>query len=211
MRDANCRDGDAVRPAEPDQRVAPRFTLLLRMGKLISDEGEFLCIVRDVSETGLSVKLFHPLPHSQNMVLEFPNGDQHRIQPVWQEDGKAGFRFAEIIDIARVIEGPSPFPRRPVRVNVTAAAQLDIGGRSLPVEIRNLSQQGALIGCGERLPIYQRLVLRADGMPDIRAKVRWRRSDECGLVFEDTFQFGELAEVVFTLQGMPGAAATEPR
>ncbi len=207
MRDANCPDGDAGSAAETEQRVAPRFTLLLRMAKIVTEAGEFLCIVRDVSETGVSVKLFHPLAEGGRMVLEFPNGDRHDIQPVWQESGKAGFRFGQPIDIARLIEGPSDYPKRPVRVNVAVPAELLVSGQPIAADIRNLSQQGALLGCAERLPIFQRVVLRAEGMPDIHAKVRWRRQEECGLVFEDTFQFGELAEVVFHLNTVHGRDA----
>lgn len=189
-----------------DHRVAPRFTLLLRMAKLICGRGEFLCIVRDVSETGASVKLFHPLPAAGDMLLELPNGDRHPVETVWQDEGKAGFRFRRPADLSRLIENPSEFPKRPVRVSLTVPAELCFAGRVLAAEIRNISQQGALIACGEKLPIFQRLMLRAPEMPEIRAKVRWRRDDECGLVFEDTFQFGELAQVVFAMQN----AAPQP-
>lgn len=185
--------------ADGDHRVAPRFTLLLRMAKLICGGREFLCIVRDVSETGASVKLFHPLPSAGEMLLELPNGDRHPVETVWQDEGKAGFRFARPTDLSRLIESPSEFPKRPVRVSLTVPGELCFGGRVLAVEIRNISQHGALIACGEKLPIFQRLILRASHMPEIRAKVRWRRQDECGLVFEDTFQFGELAQVVFAM------------
>ena len=39
-----------------DQRAAPRFTLLIRAAKLVSAQGEFVCVIRDVSETGVSVR-----------------------------------------------------------------------------------------------------------------------------------------------------------
>lgn len=63
MRDMMRPDeGSPLPGADQDHRAAPRFTLLLRMAKLVCGPAEFLCIVRDVSETGASVKLFHPLP-----------------------------------------------------------------------------------------------------------------------------------------------------
>ena len=46
----------------PEQRVEPRFTLLIRAAKLIAGSDEFLVVVRDVSRDGLKVRTFHPLP-----------------------------------------------------------------------------------------------------------------------------------------------------
>src|SRR5690606_20786923 len=53
-----------------DMREAPRFALLIRSAKLICDSGEYLCIIRDVSETGVRLRLFHPLPPDQLLTLE---------------------------------------------------------------------------------------------------------------------------------------------
>src|SRR5687768_5980409 len=79
---------------EVEQRGVPRFTLLIRAAKLLSPAGEFLCVVRDASEAGVSVRLFHPLPADVALTLEMPNGDCHELERVWEEEGKAGFRFA---------------------------------------------------------------------------------------------------------------------
>ena len=185
---------------EAEQRCAPRFTLLIRAAKLISPAGEFLCVVRDASETGVSVRLFHPLPKDVPLTLEMPNGDCLALERVWEEDGKAGFRFAAKVEIDRIIESPSRFARRAVRVNVEVPCDLLVGIRRVPGTILNLSQQGAMISTLEKLSLMQRVKIRADGMPEISAKVRWRRNDSYGLSFEDTFQFAELAELAFELR-----------
>lgn len=185
---------------EAEQRRAPRFTLLIRSAKLTSPYGEFLCIVRDVSETGVSVRLFHPLPADVPLTLELPNGDRHPLDRVWEDDGRAGFRFADHTDIERLLESPSPFAKRPVRVNLEVSCDVMVGARWVAGRILNLSQHGALITTLERLSLVQRVKLRADGMPEVAAKVRWRRDDRYGLSFEDTFQFAELASLAFDLR-----------
>ena len=38
-----------------DQRGAPRYTSLIRAAKLVCGQGEFVCVIRDVSSTGVSV------------------------------------------------------------------------------------------------------------------------------------------------------------
>ncbi len=185
---------------EAEQRRAPRFTLLIRAAKLIGPAGEFLCVVRDASETGVSVRLFHPLPADVPLSLEMPNGDSLALERVWEEEGKAGFRFADQVEIERIVDCPSRFTRRAVRVNVEVPCDLLAGIRRIPGTIHNLSQQGALISTIERLSLMQRVRIRADGMPEITGKVRWRRNDSYGLSFEDTFQFAELAALAFELR-----------
>jgi hypothetical protein len=188
-------DGDGA-----ELRSAPRFTLLIRAAKLVGSDCEFLCVVRDASESGVSVRLFHPLPPGMPLTLELPNGDRHLLECVWEESGKAGFRFREPADIERIVEGPSRFAKRAVRVNLEVRCLIEAGGRRFDGTLRNLSQQGAQICTGERLSLIQRVKLTAHGLPEIAAKVRWRRNDCYGLSFEDTFQFAELAALAFDLQ-----------
>jgi hypothetical protein len=185
---------------EPEQRCAPRFTLLIRAAKLISPAGEFLCVVRDASETGVSVRLFHPLPPDVPLSLEMPNGDCLALERVWEEEGKAGFHFAGRVELDRIVDCPSRFARRAVRVNVEVACELLAGIRRVPATIHNLSQQGALITTPDKLSLLQRVKIRADGMPEVTGKVRWRRNDSYGISFEDTFQFAELAALAFELR-----------
>lgn len=193
-------DGSPVAVAAGDARAAPRLALLIRSAKLTSAEGEFLCVVRDASENGVSVRLFHPLPRDVPLTLEMPNGDRHAVERVWEEEDRAGFRFRDPADIARIVEGPSTFAKRAMRVRLEVPCELLANGRAVPAVVRNLSQTGALIHTAERLSLIQRIKLRAGGMPEIAAKVRWRRGDDYGLSFEDTFQFAELAALAFDLQ-----------
>ena len=198
---------DEVVPAATEQvveedelRSAPRFTLLIRAAKLTSPVGEFLCVVRDASQTGVSVRLFHPLPADVPLALEMPNGDCHALERVWESEGKAGFRFAGPVNLERIVESPSRFTRRAVRVNIEVPCDLLVGLRRVPAKIRNLSQQGAQISTAEKLSLVQRVKIRAEGMPEVAGKVRWRRDDSYGLSFEDTFQFAELAALAFDLR-----------
>ena len=34
-----------------EERAAPRFTLLIRAAKLVAPQGQFVCVIRDVSST----------------------------------------------------------------------------------------------------------------------------------------------------------------
>lgn len=186
---------------EAELRTAARFTVLIRAAKLIAPDGEFLCVIRDVSETGLSARIFHQLPECGAMLIELQNGDRYEADLVWQDEERAGFRFHKPVDVSRLVEVPSHHSKRAIRLNCEASAELLASPQVFPVHIQDISQQGAKLTTPEHFSIDQRVKLRAEGMREIEAKVRWRRDGTCGLIFEETFQFGELARIVQHLQG----------
>ncbi len=184
-----------------EQREATRYTLLIRAAKLVCDSGEFLCVIRDASETGISVRTFHRLPSATRMVVELQNGDRHELDLVWQKEDRAGFQFIHQADISRIITSPSRFTKRAIRLNLTAAAVIKTSdGRCEEVEIVDLSQQGAKIACECRFALDERVKISAKGLPETNAKVRWRKDGGCGLIFEDTYQFGDFARIAARLQ-----------
>ena len=95
-----------------DLRAAPRFTLLIRAAKLISAQGEFVCVIRDVSETGVSVRLFHALPGCQQFELHMPAGAVYEINRVWQRDNEAGFTFSQPVEVPQLINESADYPKR---------------------------------------------------------------------------------------------------
>jgi hypothetical protein len=118
-----------------DQRSTPRFMLLIRAAKLTAPDVEFLCVVRDASESGVSVRLFHPLPEAIELTLELPNGDRHPLERVWEHEGKAGFRFREPVELERIVEARSEYPRRavaaPARGSVLAGVRRTARARTI--------------------------------------------------------------------------------
>lgn len=185
-----------------EQRAATRYTPLIRTAKIRCPRGEFLCVVSDVSVTGVSLRLFHPLPSESPLDLEMPNGESQPIEPVWKEEGRAGFRFAGEVDLPRLLQGHGKWPKRPIRLNLKMPASLaGLTGR-YEATIRNISLQGAQIECDAHLAIDQRLRLSTDRLPEIVTKVRWRDGKLYGLIFDDTFQFADLARIAAEVQGV---------
>jgi hypothetical protein len=167
---------------------------MIRPAKLIADSREFICVVRDISEQGIKLRLFHELPAHQHLTIEFENGDRHAIALVWQGDDMAGCRFVGAIDLQRVIAVQSDaYPRRQPRVQVAVEAVLCAGGLRTPVVLRDLSQRGAAIDCPGWLMIDELVRIESSALPTLHAKVRWRRPPRYGLVFEQTFRLEDLA------------------
>lgn len=176
-----------------EEREAPRFTLLIRAAKLVAAQGEFVCVIRDVSQTGVSLRGFHVLPVSEPLWLELQTGERYAIAPVWSRGFEAGFRFVHAVDVAALVAEAGRFPKRRLRLGIAFPVELAFLGGRVRAEVQNLSQQGARIACDALLAIDQPLRLCSGQMPEVRARIRWREGREYGLVFDDTFSLSQLA------------------
>ncbi len=187
-----------------DLRTAPRITLLIRAAKLVSAQGEFVCVIRDVSESGLSVRLFHALPGCKDFALHMPAGAVYEINRVWQRDNEAGFTFAEGVEVAQMINESADYPKRGLRLAVCFPVMIATLTQRCEAVVENLSQQGARITCDALLAIDQTVRIEAPAVTgelrEVRAKVRWRRDQQYGVVFDDTFALGDFARLAARLQ-----------
>lgn len=187
-----------------EMRAAPRFTLLIRAAKLVSAQGEFVCVIRDVSETGVSVRLFHALPVGEEFALHMPAGAVYEVRRVWNRDNEAGFAFAEAVEVTRLINESSDYPKRGLRLALCFPVTITMLAGSFEAVVENLSQQGARLTCNALLAIDQSVRIMVPGLGgetrEVRAKVRWRRERNYGVVFDDTFTLGEFARLAAQLQ-----------
>lgn len=201
--------------AGSELRAAPRFSLMLRAGKLVSEAGEFLCILRDVSQTGFRARLFHALPAVGQYHLELGNGERFAVEPVWEEGDHAGFRFTdEPVNVQALVEETSRHPRRQLRLRVQPPLPVMIvaDGVSRPARLLNLSQNGVAIEIEESLALRQPVQLEASGMSRSHGRVLWRRGKLHGIVLQEGFRMDELARLVVRLQsGASKSAGVQAR
>ncbi len=202
---ANTAKLDQQPPAaDEEMRAAPRFTLLIRAAKLISAQGEFVCVIRDVSETGISARLFHALPGCKNFALHLAGGEAYEITRVWERGNEAGFTFAQTVDVRQLISESGEYPRRGLRLGLCFPVTVASLTQRMEGVVENLSQQGARIACDGLLAIDQNVRIEVPGingeLREVRAKVRWRRDSHYGMVFDDTFTLGDFARLAARLQ-----------
>lgn len=183
-----------------EHRAAPRFTLLIRAAKLVSSQGEFVCVIRDVSSTGVSVRTFHDLPAAKDLKLELQSGAVHPISRVWKKPGEAGFEFAEPVDVEDLVTEAGRFPKRGLRLAITIPVRVVTLTQRVNATIHNISQQGARMESDALFAIDQTIRIEGDHMKEVRAKVRWRRENSYGLVFDDTYSMQDFALLAAALQ-----------
>ena len=183
-----------------DLRTAPRYSLILRTAKLLCEGGEYVCVVRDVSESGVRVRLYHDCPPDRFLALELGNGDRFAMERMWQNGNEAGFRFSASIDVDAFIEEPNDLPRRPVRLRVQRPALVTARGRDIHAMLVDLSQQGGCVEAGSQIPLKQQVRVELAGMPVRFGHVCWRRGFTHGLVFQQGFRLDEFARLAFAVQ-----------
>ena len=206
---AGSPSADEQARSGPEQRGAPRFTLLLRVAKLIVDGREVFCVIRDASTTGLKVRLFTPLPDHAELAVEMANGDRHRARCVWTADDHAGLQFAMPVPLDQLLdEARASGQRRHVRLRIALDGVLHSGGEVVPVQLHDISQQGAGIDSDKWLLLHELVKIETALLPPIYAKVRWRDHPHYGVIFEQTFQLENLARIC---NGLPAPAEGSAR
>lgn len=193
-------------PDAAEMRLASRSSLMCRAAKLLCESGEYACIVRDVSASGVRLRLFHQPPPDTHLFLELANGDRYAMERVWVQGDHAGFRFSCTIDVDGFLAEPSAYPRRPIRLKLQRPADVTVDGVVSPAVLLDLSQQGARIEAGRQFALEQKLWLMVEGLPRRFGCVRWRRGYTHGLVLQQSLGLDELARHAFALQ--PGGPPT---
>lgn len=183
-----------------DQRGAPRFNLLIRAAKLIAGAAEFLVVIRDVSQEGIKVRAFHPLPNDGDFAIELASGERHAVDKVWEEGELKGFRFRDPVGLEKLLaESPIGKRKRSVRLRLNAPIEVFAGTRRTEALFLDISQSGACIASDDFLAIDERVRIQCAGLPELTGRVRWRRRPLYGLNFEQTFRFDELARLTAQL------------
>ena len=185
-----------------EKRGATRVSLFLRSVRVITESAQLLCVMRDISVTGVRLKLFHPLPATPHMAVDLGLGTFHFIEKVWEADGHAGFRFAAPIDVAAVIGDHSGKAREPVRLELDFPAVIAADGQASLGRVLELSQNGARVSCEQAFAVHQHVTLGADGFPTRSGTVEWRSSPDHGVIFQQSFALDELARLAARLQGV---------
>jgi PilZ domain len=180
-----------------DHRQANRVSLLFRAAKLVADGREMVCIIRDISETGVKARIFHAIPQCGTLLIETGNGNRFPVKVVWSEGEHAGLRFTDEVDVRWFInDAESLFPKRPLRMNLSLKAQLHSGSHVHAAEFTNISQKGGCITCEEHLLINELVRVETGLTAPIFAKVLWRRKPHYGIIFEETFRLDGLAQLL---------------
>lgn len=178
-----------------DRRGAQRFMTILRVGKLVSDKTQELCLIRNISAGGLMAHVYAPHQIGDKVEIELKSDQRLSGEVVWVKEGHVGVRFAgrvEVSDILTHRAEPGGKKSRAPRLEVEGRAKLKVGNAYYHVDIRDLSQGGIKVELGEQLRVGEDAVITIEGMEPVNGIVRWSRGGMTGLSFIKPIAFDEL-------------------
>lgn len=190
----------AEQPVIEEKRGSPRLGLLIRSAKIVFKSGEFLCVMRDVSESGLRIKVFHTLPSDPPQYIEFATGDRIMVRTIWQNGDTVGLEFREPQDVASIVRERGPYRKRSLRFAIEADVVIAVGLGKFAARVLNFSQFGARIQCSQHFARGQHIKVIGKQVRDLGATIAWRDGDNYGLTLDRTFPVQETARLVARLQ-----------
>jgi len=190
---------------------------LLRSAKVVCQSGEYVCLVRDVSQDGVLLSFLHDVPCEPRIILALGNGQTYPIQRIWSGQEQAGYRFAGSVTVEEFLHERAPFAVRPVRLSVEASARIVDGSRSYVARLLDMSTHGAKFQCATAVPVGRLISFQVQSMGQQLGQIAWHGNtpdgDEdatvCGLQFQEPLTLRLLAQAALRMQPFgPGAPKT---
>lgn len=193
-------DATDVLPAGGNRRAAPRITLLIRSAKVSIDGREYLCLIKDVSESGVALRLFHRLPFGA-AILEIGNGLRYPLFPRRVDGSLMAYSFEGKIDLTQIVEEPNLYPRRSTRISIDLPVTLVTASGEAAGRITNMSQHGLGVDCDRSLRRNECVRIKARGLHDVPATVRWQHNHSAGMMFRTPYGLADFARLIYDIQG----------
>ena len=177
---------------------------MLRSAKVVCQSGEYICLVRDVSDEGVLLSFLHDVPSEPRIILALGNGRTYPIQRIWSGKEQAGYRFAGAVTLAEFLHESAPFNLRPVRLSVRATARIIDGAQSHVARLLDISTHGAKIECNAPMAQGRLISCQMHGVAQQLSQVVWCEATEtgavCGLQFQHPLTLRELARSALRMQ-----------
>jgi hypothetical protein len=174
--------------------------MLLRRAKLVCQSGEYLTLIRDVSEGGISLGFLHDVPPEPRVLLQLANDTTYPVERVWTEKRQAGYRFGCCVNLSEFLAEQAPGGSRPIRLNVSGTVRVQDGQQVLDARLLDISCEGAKIACAGAIRTRGLLTFELPGLPPQLAQVHWREAGRYGLGFQHPLDSEELALCALGLQ-----------
>lgn len=187
---------EVPRPAE--RRVDNRLIPLLKVAKLISDSGERLIRIRNISAGGLMAEIGDCPSVGEKVAVEM-SSQKIPSSVIWIREGMIGIRFDQTVDLGELLAGRKPrhgFRPRPPRLHVDCKASVRLGTVYYTVEVHDISLAGMKVEPIENYCVGREVTVVIESLRPIKGEVRWYSDRRAGIVFKKPLDFEELAEWV---------------
>jgi len=182
-------------PSPADARNDERHLTLFRVGALIVADHRELCLIKNVSASGMMIRAYSTMVEGCGVAVELKQGQLVRGQVRWVQDQNVGIAFEQRIDVVDLLsssmEGPRPrMPR--VEIHCTGGARQ--GASISTMKLHDISQGGLKAACSRALLVGEEAVVTLPGLAPIAGIVRWQDGDIHGISFNRLLALSELVE-----------------
>ena len=172
----------------PDRRDGLRHISVLRVGRVVWDAQDQLCVVRNLSPGGLMFDALHTPDIGQHVAVELRSDKQMTGFVRWVKDGSAGLEFDRPVNVEHMLreERNSLLRVRPRAPRFVRRGTVKVIGEGEPISgaIVDISIGG--LSCRPDQPVRkgEPIVVAIDGVGATNAEVRWQKGDVVGIRFD---------------------------
>jgi hypothetical protein len=185
-------------PRPMERRSDERLLAMLPVARLVTNAGQDLCRVRNISAAGLMAETTRVHPVGTRVRIEFNSHQQLPGEIAWIRDTSCGIKFDRDIDLRELLanrparrRGQTP---RPPRLDISCNADLLIGNILYRTQIRDISLGGVKAAVGDLDCVGKSVVATIESLRPVKGAVRWHKDGHAGIVFKRPLAFEELAE-----------------
>jgi hypothetical protein len=171
-------------PAQPERRSGQRYLSLLRVGTMIVDDRRELCLIRNISAGGMTIRGYSAIERGTVLAIELGEGQPVGGKVAWVEDGTFGVTFNEPIDVLALIAPPGdgPRPRMP-RIELGCTAWVREGAEVRRTRAVNISQGGMCVQSPAALTSGAEVTVTLLGLASLPGRVKWSEDGRYGIGF----------------------------
>ncbi|WP_242187397.1 PilZ domain-containing protein [Sphingomonas sp. CARO-RG-8B-R24-01] len=189
-------------PAAPrvvtERREDERYRRVLATGKLMLDDCEMFCFVRDLSVGGAKIETLTVPMIGQRLTFEMRGLGPCFARVVWNRGFLVGLAFDEPQDLAKVADRGTRqgYCARAPRFATNRLAQLRVAGATVAIELIDLSAGGARLRGAGVLKVDTAACLILDGIAPRAGYIRWARDGDVGLKFTPILDLPTLMQIL---------------
>ena len=180
-----------------ERRRSARTATVFQLAKITSHGREELCMVRDVSPTGMKAQVYHAIEVGSAIAIELKTGHALSGRVVWADAPFIGVQFDTQVEVQEMLAHCAFDYRlarmRPPRIDTNLLATVTVYGVPLEVRVTNLSLAGLAIETDLVLPQDEVCHITLPGLDPLKAVVRWSRGSEAGLQLDAPIDFFDFA------------------
>lgn len=191
-------------PADSERRADERHMTLFRVATLIIGERRELCLVKNISAGGVSIRAYCQLDENGPIGIEIKQDQQISGEVTWVRGRDAGITFDERVDIIDLLKSGEhdPRPRMP-RIAVTTTCYVREGAVVHRSTLHNISQGGLSVETPNPITVGGNVTVSVPGLSPQNATVRWNSENRYGISFNTVLP---LAVLISWLQDRSAAA-----